>query len=308
MANIIYIDGPNKAGKSTIIDILINKYNCRLRHWGPVDPDDRVYAQPLADDIASEGVVVWDRGWVSEYVYANLLGREDRRLKDDPWLGEWLYGRGVQSVGHMALLLGPSARELAELQDDSDRPFSVDPQRERELFLEYSNRFNYISVYENQHNAAYAEAMAGNLYARATGKNMTYHKSPPAWPPVYAGPRDPHVIVVGQERSPKATFPGAYLPFTSRYTVDFARMMFGDAALKVGWTNVSSLLPQALRGADGIIACGDIATKWVSFHVGAANMLSVPHPSWLLRWGGAKGKIEPTQVRIKNFLKEMYNA
>src|SRR3989304_2111146 len=104
--SVIVFDGPEKAGKSTIIEALrqyakSTKFFDRVyvRHWGPVSPDDRVYAHELSQDSTCfNELVIWDRCWPSEYVYGNLLGRS-RRGTGDPWLLEWLHGRAVQSNG-----------------------------------------------------------------------------------------------------------------------------------------------------------------------------------------------------------------
>ena len=101
--SIFVFDGPEKAGKSTLIDAFVKQAypsgKFTLHRWGPVAPDDRVYAPVLRDDlVVKRSPAIWDRSWVSEHVYASLLGR-DRRLRGDPWLGEWLHGRAVYTDG-----------------------------------------------------------------------------------------------------------------------------------------------------------------------------------------------------------------
>lgn len=67
---IIVIEGPEKAGKTTLTKFLIAKKPMEIRHWGPVDPDDRVYTEQLIKDVESDNWIIWDRCWPSEHVYA----------------------------------------------------------------------------------------------------------------------------------------------------------------------------------------------------------------------------------------------
>ena len=298
MARIIYIDGPEKAGKTTICNLLEAYYGWRTRHWGPIEPDDRVYAPILKEDIESdEEVVVWDRAWIAEHVYARLLVR-DRMMNDDPWLGAWLHGRAVDAYGYQCILLGPSDREILALRTDDD--LNVNVRQETAGYMQYGDEHG-VPYFNNHHTAEWANTFVENLHARMT---LPHHRStPPGIPPYYAGPWYANVVVVGQDRKGKKdTIPGAWLPFTSRMTTQFARDAFGRYALEVGWTNAGDIPPQTLRGK-AIIACGQKAQKWVQYHIGGGeDVLNIPHPSYLLRWKKGKEQQRTVYETIKKFL------
>jgi hypothetical protein len=297
---IIYIDGPEKAGKSTVATVLKEEYGFRVRKWGPVDPDDRVYMQPLADDIASGDNVVWDRGWAAESVYASMLGR-DRRLADDSWLGEWLYGRTVQTVGLRVMLLGPDVKTIYRLRDKDDLP--VDTVWERKFFEDYGRRFGY-NVWHNDHHpdaalaiARFAKDVAVGMGVRATKAGLR--------PPAYAGPPNARVVFVGQDRNSKSKFPGAWAPFTSRLTTMLGREL-GDFALRCGWTNAGDCPPQAIRHAKLVVACGQVADAWVRNHVDHHNVITIKHPAYMYRWGKEKDGLGAYRV-ILNQIREVYD-
>lgn len=143
---IVIFDGPEKAGKSTLIaevaDILRNNGDTvSVRKWGPVDPDDRVYAEAIKyhSAHAQHTIELWDRSWASEHVYALILGRT-RRLKNFPWLGEHLYGRAT----HRHFMVTAPIGHLREHRDETD--LDVDPGQERIAFLRYANKFNWKIV------------------------------------------------------------------------------------------------------------------------------------------------------------------
>lgn len=73
MQNIKYIvDGPDRAGKTTYAKELVNKYDLEYEHLS--HKDDRrakFYLQKLNDENK-----VYDRLFISEYVYSKVLGRE----------------------------------------------------------------------------------------------------------------------------------------------------------------------------------------------------------------------------------------
>ena len=284
---LIVLDGPEKAGKSTIAKILETQYGARVRHWGKV-PGHEVYLAPLIDDVADPGLVVWDRSWASEAVYGDLLGR-DRELARDPWLGEWLYGRAIRSIGIRAMILGPSVASLRRNRDATDLP--VDPAIERKAFSTYAKRFGWAEVV-HRHVEGAAEHAAHTLVTRAY-----YRARGTPRPPIWSGPPDASVVIVGERRNEESSS-HSWLPFTTRLTTELGRRL-GDAAVtEFAWTNAHDCPPEALRDARTLVACGVVATKWAKYHVGHPNVLDIPHPAWLFRWGKAKGLVDPTIQRI----------
>lgn len=279
---IVYLDGPEKSGKSYLAKIIEKDFRARVRHWGPVEPDDRVYLDPLISDIYTDELVVWDRGWAAEHTYAYLLDR-DRRLRNDAFLGEWLYGRAVQTVGIRAIILGPSADALRRLRTKSDLP--VEPLDERRWFERYGRRWGYHLV-SDAHEPDLAKETARNLVHAAY---LAFESSKGIRPPHYVGPPQASIVVVGQDKDKGFKFPGAWAPFSSPNLTMLGRL-FDTDAFRVGWTNAEAIAPQHLNSRV-ILACGKRAQTWVKYHVSnpeaVVNML---HPAYAFRSNSEKAQ------------------
>lgn len=295
---VVIIEGPEKAGKSTLINALIQALTERdvpaeRVHWGPISPDDRVYTEPLRKHCQDLGKVwIWDRGWPSEHVYGKLLGR-DRRLSNDSWLGEWLHGRAVQVAGARIILTGPDGDTLAALRDTTD--LKVYPHQERSAYISYAAKFGWTMI-ENTHTQRSLDWSIDVILAELFSKENYSCKQ---WsPPNFAGPPDAKIAVVGEKLSdPDGA--GGWLPFTSYSTTQFGRE-FGDDAFKVLWTNAATCDPQLLRNKETIIACGNIASDWCRREIkGGSNqrIISIPHPSYLYRFSDDKARQQLEYVR-----------
>lgn len=289
---IILIDGPDKVGKTTLVNEF-RDMSWRVRHWGPID-DDQVYLDALKFDVTMNDNVVWDRGWPAEHVYSKLYNR-DRRFKDDPWLSWWLYGRAVQAMGTTQILVHEPA-ELEAMWDSTDPPVEL-VKPAVALFAEYARTGGSRAVWTRFTTTALRSGVGQLMVDASTNwlRAMRYGTTPPH----YAGPQDARVVFVGEARSdPKnAGVPGGWLPFTSRLTEKYGRILGADA-FKCGWTNALDCNPAALRDADLLVACGDKALKWCQRAVNHGNILHVPHPAYLYRWGRTKGLIEPVEREI----------
>ena len=150
---IVVIDGPNKSGKSLLIDNVVQQaevqnLNIKVRHWGPLKTDDREYTESLIEDNEYRGVAIWDRSWVCEYVYGTILNRK-RRLVDNPWLGEFLHTRGVKLNGECFIVAPALAGLNIDLLDKTDAKYSNNPYLERSLFIEYADRFNWHKLFNS---------------------------------------------------------------------------------------------------------------------------------------------------------------
>lgn len=286
---IIVIDGPEKVGKTTLVHQLASTlvsrgHNVAFRKWGLIFPDDRVYLEPLSHDVVyRDTVTIWDRSWASEHVYGRLLKR-NRRLAEDPWLGEWLYGRAVTTAGLKVMLEG-DPKMLAEKRDSTDLP--VDPFEENKAFSSYAEQYGWW-LFNTQYSESKLKNVAGYIV------DMLELINPPDIAPAYAGDKSPAVIFVGEVRSQNPQLVGAWLPFTSRYTTEFARPL-SSAAMRCGWTNAHEIAPQKLRNARVIVSCGGAAKTWVKNYVVTPGSLIVhlnlPHPSWTYRYNSSKTEL-----------------
>lgn len=296
---VIAIDGNEKAGKTTIILSLLHKFNemgvrSERVHWGPVSPDDREYSYLLKQHTTDYSKVwVWDRCWVSEYVYGNLLHR-DHRGAEDPWLLEWLHGRAVQLGGSRVMILGPDPDELARLRDESD--LAVDPASEQLLYKKYAQRFGW-TVINNQHNKESLDASVNAILSDFMSKDKYVMMG--MVPPKYAGDPEAVVAVVGEALSSE-TILGGWLPFTSNFTTRFGRE-FGDDAFNVLWTNAADCDARLLSNRKIVITCGKIAGEWYMDTrkevVEGQKVVNIPHPSYLYRYNNPKVRGQLESVR-----------
>jgi len=281
---IFLIDGPEKAGKTTLIsELASSNSSIKVRHWGPVDPDDRVYLELLKHDALSPNIFVWDRAWPSEHVYAKLLNR-NRRLKNDPWLGEWLYGRAVMASGGVRIMVLRSPELLRKYRTPDD--LDVDVAEEHRSYWEYATKFRYL-IFNNDDNPSTIREFGATLSAWMREWQAKFVESPLKLPS-YAGTLTPSIIVVGESLSSGRGIPGSWLPFTSPATIKFARM-FGDRAItNMGWTNINGI-PKSMLGTKALIACGQKAGQWISNN-GANVALHLPHPAHWFRYNNEATK------------------
>ena len=299
---LIVIDGPEKAGKSTLARYLVERMGASIRKWGPIAHGaDYLYAEALAEDtprVRDGEWVVWDRSWISEHVYAALMPERFGRLGLDPWLGEWLYGRAVRSLGTVVVLLGPGVDELRAARDYTDLP--VDPADEVRTYGEYAVRFKW-PMFTNGRDQQSLDYVFDVISYRTDAT--------PDQPPVVAGSSRSRIVVVGEARSSDPQPPrGAWLPFTSRYTTQFGRL-FGDTAVTdVLWTNAADDPRVYVDNAKAVVLCGAEARRWYDADprpkrvVSYQRVLTVPHPSWLFRWGAGLQLVPETERKIQAFI------
>jgi len=150
---IVIIDGPNKSGKSLLINNVVEqlqnlKFEVKVRHWGPLKVDDREYTESLVEDSKSSDIIIWDRSWVCESVYGTMLNRK-RRLVDNPWLGEFLHTRGIKRNGLCFIVMPALAGLNIDLLDKTDAKYSDNPYLERDLFMKYADRFRWNKLFNN---------------------------------------------------------------------------------------------------------------------------------------------------------------
>jgi hypothetical protein len=301
---IVVLDGPEKVGKTTLLQAIGQEWCRRMgvgsvarRYpWGPVK-DDAQYKNGLVASVSARNreLIIWDRSWASEHVYSLLLNRQGHRLGADPWLGEWLYGRAVQTLG-LRVMVSSSWEKRAALRDATD--LDVHPQVEGYLFDEYAREYGWY-IAENDYTKGGDQRLAAEIVNEALANFLQARAEPPA----YAGPPDARVIVVADVRNDESSFPGSWLPLATPLTIQFGRAL-GAGALRLGWTNQAEVPPAVVRGAKGIVALGEKAQSWVKFQVGHPNVLELPHPSWLYRYGVARGQIGEVEAKLRSFVEE----
>jgi hypothetical protein len=296
---ILLIDGPEKTGKTTIIrrvrtDLEVLGYNVRVRRWGPVYPDDRVYSPDLKTDAESPwNVTIWDRGWPSEHVYGKLLQR-DRRLAGDPWLGEWLHRRVLFGRGSSVILLPADKSVLAPRRDATDLAVNIDA--EVTEYEQYANRFGW-TIYRTEPTLENTEALSAAIVGRILSGNYNSSNEPAT----VVGPahnNNPFVAVIGDRSSDNPGLPGAWTPFSSQFTTEFGRL-FGDAALGICWMNAANYNLNFARRAKIVVACGEFAVDSLRADGIVSNdrrdIIRVKHPACVYRWGLDPEKEEYTK-------------
>jgi len=277
---LIVLDGPEKAGKTTIAQAIVAKHGGRIRHWGKIEPDDRVYADDLMDDcqrvMLHNETIVWDRSWAAEHVYGKMLNR-DRRLSHDAWLGEWLHGRAVQTVGVRCMVIGPSVDVLRRLRTDDDLP--VDPREERDRFFMYGRYFNWLIV-SNHYPGGSVERMAEHIWSVAADN----HAIAGGTPPRYCGMNKAPVVFIGDQSGERGHYPGGWLPLTQSPGIEFGRMV--PYSLQAGYAYTGAVLPQSLRHAQTLVALGERAARWAKHHVAGPNqkIIRIAHPAFAFRY------------------------
>lgn len=135
---IIIIDGPEKAGKSTLIKNLALP-SVDVTHWGPVDSVYE-YFVPLkqAIDRSSTGEwIIWDRSWASEWVYNDLLNRRSNVESAFQLLEDMCDQHGVIRLG---VLAPQEVLEKRRTPDDHD----VEPQNELYTYQQYFKYHDWI--------------------------------------------------------------------------------------------------------------------------------------------------------------------
>jgi hypothetical protein len=249
--SVIVVDGPNKAGKSTLIEntrvaLAALGFDVLVRHWGPLQTDDREYAEPLAEDCNADRVTIWDRSWASEHVYGKLLGRQNRRLARDPWLGEFLHRRAVIGNGQ-TFILAPRGDQNVKRLDASDADYSFSPAAETRAFIEYALRFKWHGLL----NDYTSESLATNTNRLVTAATSGARK--PLGKNILVG-KNRHVLIIGSKHVDDP-YPGGWLPFGTERLIAFARF-FGDHGLNASWAEADGLTASVLNDYSFVLCVG----------------------------------------------------
>jgi hypothetical protein len=306
---IVILDGPEKAGKSTLANKLLelSPWPARIRKWGPINGNDRLYLEALQDDAqVRDGLIVWDRSYASEAVYCKLLPRPGR-LGEDPFAGEWDYGRISQAMGVRRIVLGPSVEDLRRLRDSTDH--KVCPAAERRMFFRYAQTYGWPYII-NAHTEGAVAQFANQILEEAQDLHndlATYG----AYPPYYAGPQRPKVLVLGEPKQAIPPRERSWTPFGSRLTRQLGYAL-DSAGLRYGWSNITQCPIQLIKDTPIVVACGKDVQQWLQENVlnpseYSQKVLPTPHPAWLFRYGEGLARKEDEIDKLKKGIADLWH-
>lgn len=253
---LIVIDGPEKAGKTTLVTALASDLR-RLGHLvtvhkqGPWEPNDAFIAPRVKSHAHDSVIHIWDRAWASEEVYATLLNRR-RRANGNPFLMEWLHGRATP---HKFILLPTDIEYNARLRDDTDLP--VNPGAEYSEFAKYRD-YGYKILY-NSYTAEDILSNISTVYASMDRKSSMY--APISY--VYGSPEAKIVFVAPRNEGCKFD---RWMPLSYNAAYEMFSEVLGTAAFKCAYMFAHVGNPALLADARLVTAIGKEAADWVHYY------------------------------------------
>ncbi len=242
----IHIEGPEKAGKTTFIKLLARAArksgNYRkvhvVKYTKPApDEDWSYYIDEMRDHlnkfVLKGDLVIYDRGWMSELVYGELLPGS-RSINHNFEVSGHLLSRASLTNGVGLVLLGPDVKTLESNRDETDLP--VDVGEERRTYKKYADYFGW-NFLENTHSPEAGIALAKELL-RMCEKNRNSH-----WKYAfseYAGNLSRGILVV-------LDTPKKFADWTLISSL-------GEYANHIAWTNIQSINPAMLMHVHKIVA------------------------------------------------------
>lgn len=334
---LIILDGPEKAGKTTLARELragSGDYRGGLatRHWGPIparlpgtdDFGDTAYRAGLRIDLGDPMAYELSASALAAVVEYGSIADEQPTLDplgmvwDRSWASEVVYA-GVLGRTDRRLYGDPwlaewlygravqaSGIRVMVLGPSAGRlaelrssdDLPVKPELERALFHQYATEYGWEVVQDNHVDDKMHRMIAAGLLVKALRAQVRANQLG-AKPPDYAGPPDAPVLVVGERRN--GNDPG-WLPFATPYTTRFARCL-GSDALRCGWTNADVLAENPHWVTEQprrlVVACGRVAEAVVEHLEGYRDLLCVEHPAALYRWDRMSSRIEGTESATK---------
>jgi hypothetical protein len=233
LMRILTVDGPEKAGKNTLIQAILDRLNSNRpgfavwRHWNRPVPRHMAHMTALLDDMqqvrsqeaesGQPGLLIWNRSHLSEAVYGSLLGRKS---DIDMLQAELWYGRILQTLGPRIVLLGPDEATLATRRDQTDLP--VDPAHERAAFLKLGATYGY-QTFSNPADPRWIDEMAEYTANRL----LHWRQFDPA---VYLGPSEPEAVFVTSKEHK--------FPFATKGGINLLAEKVGANFWKYGYATV----------------------------------------------------------------------
>lgn len=252
---LILVDGPEKAGKTTLVNYLNTTLQCvgyetEVVHQGPWTPDDRIIAGMVKQHSQDRMVHIWDRGWPSEEVYASLLGR-NRRARHNAFLMEWLHGRATP---YKYILLPNDGNQLISRRDSSDLPVNVfDEIEEYKKYEDYGYR-----VLTNDYQNIAVDANAFSILVDLQKKQT---------PHVFGNPDAKVWFVAKKDEGCKDD---RWMPLSYDYALRAFQQALGPKAMQCAFMFARLGNPALLSGDKIVTAIGVEAAEWVRYYVPAS--------------------------------------
>lgn len=304
------IDGPEAAGKTSLVDVLaevVRLYgwhvvHCRCRRPPILDLDAYVAMLKMAE--RTDTLVIMDRGWAAEAVYSRLLRRSTER--DATWL-EWHLGRAVPGLGCGIMLLDHPA-DIASRRRKNDLPVQVT--EEVAAFRVYAENFGW-TILQSPSTDSEREHVADQIVNHLV--DIRYELLQGRTPQRVCGAPMAPIVVVGTRSAPekRGRRKGTWLPlssWTTEWLMDVVPTPFGSIA----WTNVTGLdderqAREEVLHAAVVVTLGNAAARWVDFFGANGQVVSLPHPTAVTRWAKVKA-MWPAERYAETFQRAVASA
>lgn len=299
---IIYLEGADCAGKSTLVErlttALVRQYEVTVLHAGRPDPNVdimRQYIVPLTAALNPESALILDRWHLGELVYGPLRrGASRLSLGQAAYLDLLMQSYGFSGVHCVA--------RSDQLIGCFDRRGDEDPTVLRDRLITESERFHeviegrrnwtYVNVLDLDDELAYTQVLL-DIIKRATPV-VPFARAPLWLAGAYIGSRWPRLLLVGDRRNPNDThvpLPWPFVPWkptSGRWMFD-ALASNGVPTGDLGFINGQERGPGELRaawtalGSPPVLALGQYANT-------ACHLAGVPvtaktnHPQWWRRF------------------------
>jgi hypothetical protein len=275
-ALLITISGPEKAGKTTLINGLAPLLEkSEVRHWsGPAnDPRNTRFLPALREDYAASfagASVIWDRSWLCHNVYGFLLNHPHNETVRNPLLSEWLYGRAVAHLGFRVVLLPQDWREAQKRRTADD--LEVHARFECQMYRDLATEYGHL-ILENDYTEETLGRNLAKLYARVHA--LENHNRSHRLEELVSPPQARVCFVAEKPEGPNDAKLGEWLPFSHREGWKFAQMI-GTDALQCGWAYSHRLPPSHLRAFDTLVTFGELPYIWCKQYVGHKKVIALP--------------------------------
>lgn len=268
---LVTIEGPEAAGKSTLVDLIADRLqkpggaghhvvrvNCRR----PNDDPFGFYLEMLKLACRPDVVVILDRAWPSEAVYGALLKRPSMYT---PEYAEALLHPAARMLGPTLMVLPATADELVARRSERGAGFDhkVQPVNEYHEYKAYATAFGWDRVNGSSLEDAKRSALNVTIELHAAAERIANGVMPPA----IVGDPYAKVVLVGEARNPRVEAKGqlAWAPFTSRGTrwlfntvgAPFHRMLYTNAED----VTANPVIADVVRRCHTRLALGEVAQR-----------------------------------------------